>query len=276
MARSLHLNPLAMSYEEDRTLQRPPAADPTSWNGISYDDMMRSLEDALPADDRPTLVGQLPTRPAGFEPVAVTQRVPQVGHRLPHLETLASIPPVVMPSNAPADPDRERLRDRKLEHKRGRALAVLASTATESKPRKRNVKGFVIGALVGALIGVVGFTYAHPDARALASATATDARMHASWWMSNATAKSEPAAKPAAAAPVVAPPPAVLAPVIAAPVVATPVIAAPAEVPTMRAPAPPPARPARSAKAKRADSADAKTPAVDPDPTSLLDRGLGE
>jgi hypothetical protein len=81
-----------MSKDEDRTLVRRPGPEPTSWNGISYDDMMRSLEGALPEDDRATLVGLLPTRPVSFEPLRTTQPMIRLPGEAPVQSSLAPVP----------------------------------------------------------------------------------------------------------------------------------------------------------------------------------------
>src|SRR5688572_23583905 len=74
----------------------PARLEPTSWNGVSYDDVMRSLEDAVPPSDRHTIVDRhlAPTRPA-FEPVPVTERMPW----LPSAEVLAVRTPLYKPSS---------------------------------------------------------------------------------------------------------------------------------------------------------------------------------
>lgn len=267
---------IAMSDDDDRTLVRPGRghADPTSWNGISYDDMMRSLEDALPPSDRATLVGLPPTRPA-FEPVPVTRRIPQPAKR-PMTTTqpmarsqVTTVAPVALPSLAlhyvdlDQDPDPD---------------VVVAPPRDVPKKRASSRKtGYVIGAVAFVLaIGIV--TWLHPETHARASATAGNARGFVDSWMSSASA-SHPEAPAAAGAPITAP---VAPPVVAQPVATPPVVAEPVAVPTMRAPTAPPAQPAKAkAKARKIDadddakeSKDAKD--VDPDPSSLLDRGLGQ
>jgi hypothetical protein len=263
-----------MSKDEDRTLVRRPGPEPTSWNGISYDDMMRSLEGALPEDDRATLVGLLPTRPVSFEPLRTTQPMIRLPGEAPVQSSLAPVPleqawhpnetttvaPVAMPSrflryvDLDADPDLEL------------DVPVLA-------PRRRRVaKGF--GVLAGAMFGVIVaagcVTWRNPAVRTSAGAAANETRARVSAWVSSVTANGSN--EPSAAA--AAPPPATTAippPMTEAP----PAVAAEAPtVPQMRAPTPPPARTAKAIK--RADSEDDRPAEAAGAPSSLLDRGLGE
>lgn len=281
----MHSIPTAMLDDDDCTLVRRDQkhADPTSWNGISYDDMMRSLEDALPSEDRATLVGQLPTRPVAFQPAPITQRIvtAKTTQTMKAMKAMKATPPMAMPITQPmqtssvapvalpsialryVDLDADFDPDAGVDHRTNEANAA--------RPSKRAIgRGMSIGAFIGVL-AIAAFVWTNPEAHGRASSATGDARAFMSSYVTNATAKtsqhSTAAATPIAAAPV--------APPIAVQPVATPVALEPPAVPTMRSPTPPPARPAVKAKARNVEAHD-ETNEHEADPGSLLDRGLGQ
>ena len=272
----MHSIPSAMSDDDDRTQVRRDQnhADPTSWNGISYDDMMRSLEDALPADDRTTLVGQLPTRPVGFQPAPITQRMvnqrttqPMPQPRPVQPVQTTSVAPVAVPSIAVRYADLDGDYDLDVD-------AGKRTHETTPKGANRSRRARKSGVLIGAFIGVLAlgaFVWTNPQGRA--TAATGDARAYMGSWITNVTAKTSQHSTAAAATPIAAAP---VAPPIAAQPVATPPIAMdPPAIPTMRSPAPPPARPVSKPKAHNGEAHDdANVPEADP--ASLLDRGLGQ
>lgn len=275
-----------MSNDEDRTLVRrdygavgatlvSPRTEPTSWNGISYDDMMRTLEDALPVpanDLRATVVDAqyAPTRPVAFEPMAVTQRMPgrpaaELHARAP-VAAISTVAPVALPTryvDLDGDIDLDDL-------EMNAARTVSCRAVTSPAPKNRIGKGFLLGAVLGMFIAAGAYAYGHPDARTSASMTASGARARVSSWVANAKGAKAAAAPPPAAAPIAEP--AQATPVTTP--VTTPVMTAEPSIPTMRAPTAPP--PFRVVKAKRVDADETKAAEVEADPTSLLDRGLGD
>lgn len=263
-----------MSDDDDRTQVRrgEKHADPTSWNGISYDDMMRSLEDALPPEDRSTLVGQLPTRPAAFEPAPVTQRLAAQRTTQPMRVAQpmqpASVAPVALPSIALRYADLDADFDPDVEVDKRTKETATTGAKKSTRTRKR---GMAIGAFIG-MLAVSAFVWMNPQAHVRASAASVDARAFMGSWVTNVTAKTTQHSTTAAATPVAAAP--VAPPVAVQPVAAPPIATEPPAVPTMRSPSPPPARPMKP-KARVVDAHDdANEPEADP--ASLLDRGLGQ
>lgn len=294
-----------MSNDEDRTLVRgdrgpvgptlvsprrnayappPPRPEPTSWNGISYDDMMRSLEDAFPATDRRTTIvdalAAAPTRPAELEPFPLTQRMPgrpraeaeieqehtklmvvQQHHALAHVVP-STVAPVALPTRY-VDLDGDV--DLDLDTSAPRAFA----SGTPSR-KGLKTKAIFAGAALGMVIALGGYARVNPDARTSASSAASNARARVSSWVSDAKAPPPAVAAVAPVAPV-----APIAPA-AEPAHATPAVTNAPPVPTMRAPtAPPVVRKAKTVKRVDADEAKPAEAEADADPTSLLDRGLG-
>jgi len=217
--------------------QPQPAGDPTSWNGISYDDLMRTLEEGLPESERPTLVALRDTQPAPFAPMNVTQRMT--------VQAVTSIAPVAMPAMPPPH-------------------AVDTRIAFARPPRPRHGKAVFIGAALGALIAVVALASTDPATRGSAATAATDARAHFSGWVSRVRGESS---KPAIAA-AAAPPPAVIAEPVAT-------ADAPPSIPQMRAPTPPPPRRVVTKTKPIAPANDEPNEGV-VDPTSLLNNGIGD
>lgn len=226
------------------------AEDPTSWNGISYDGVMRTLEDAMSSNEWPTLVRELPaTQPTAFSPVGTTQRMPRaLGPAHDGVaRDVTSIAPVAMPSMTPSHG----------------GDAEIHRVAT---PRPRRGRFLVAAVAVGVLVAVASFTQADQVARAPLT---NHARAHVSGWVTRLTATSSNESRAPAAA---TPPP---APLPVAPVAADAAVAADtSSVPEMRAPTPPARR--VTTKAKRIAATDDEASETVADPSSLLDRGLGE
>jgi hypothetical protein len=210
--------------------------EPTSWNGVSYDDVMRSLEDALPPSHRRTIVDQhrAPTRPA-FEPVPVTKRMPW----LPTAELLTKRTPLYKPTSI----------------SEGVLVPSVVPVAMPVEPverdpgerpsRRSRSSRFVLGAALGMSIVFGFYAYAMPDVRSSLQTSASDARARVTTFLESSNESPAAATPPPPAAPAVAP--------IAAPETVSE--DAPA-IPEMRAPTPPPPLKMRPVKPKPVDTSD--------------------